>query len=139
MTSPRVVSLLSYAGMRTEIVPTVGWSKELVAYISWLRAGGKSENSVKLRSYQIRRFAHTTKACPYTVDNDVLTDYMGSHQWGTDTKRSHRAGLVSFYTWAHASGRIDHNPAALLPTVRTRAGKPRPGAGIVAQGGSGAR
>lgn len=98
----------------------------MATYTSWLRAGGKSENSIKLRSYQLRRFARTTRTAPYDVDSDTLTEYMGSHKWGTDTKRSHRAGLVSFYTWAHSSGRISHNPAALLPTVKTRAGKPRP-------------
>lgn len=126
MTRPNVVSLLSYAGMRTEIVPTGEWSRELIKYVSWLRAGGKSENSIKLRSYQVRRFAHTARVLPYEVTTEVLTDYMGSHDWGNDTKRSHRAGLVSFYTWAHASGSIDHNPAALLPTVKTPMGKARP-------------
>ena len=133
MTRPTVVSLLSYKGMRTEIIPTEEWSGELTAYMSWLRAGGKSENSIKLRSYQLRRYARTSKAKPYEATTETLTEYIGSHQWGLDTKRSHRAGLVSFYTWAHSSGRIDHNPAALLPTVRTPAGKARPAPEIALQ------
>lgn len=126
MSSPRVVNLISYAGMKTEIIPAPVWAAPLTKYLSWLRAGGKSEKTVKLRSYQVRRFARTTHTDPFNVTTEQLTDYMGAHAWGGNAKRSHRAGLVSFYTWAHASGRIDHNPARLLPTVRTPAGKPRP-------------
>lgn len=126
MTVARVVNLISYKGMRTEIVPVPEWAAPLGKYMSWLRAGGRSEKTVKQRSYQIRRFARSTGTAPFQVTTEELTDYLGSHAWGADAKRSHRAGLVSFYTWAHASGRIGHNPARLLPTVKTTAGKPRP-------------
>lgn len=37
-----------------------------------------------------------------------------------------RAALRTFYGWAHASGRLDHNPAGLLPPIRPARHAPRP-------------
>ena len=45
---------------------------------------------------------------------------------GSGTRPVLRAALRTFYGWAHASGRLDHNPAGLLPPIRPARHAPRP-------------
>jgi len=102
------------------------WARACDAFATWLRASGKPESTVYLRMYQVRRFAITIEKRPFDVVLDDLAVYLSAHRWSPNTRRATRSGLRSFYRWAHATGRMDHNPAELLPVVPAPLGRPRP-------------
>lgn len=120
--------LVSYSGMGKPLPVPPAWEPVLEEYAIWLRAAGRPESTVKMRRYQIARFARTTALAPFAATLDELIEYMGMHSWSPDTKHAHRSALRSFYSWGFSTGRIDADITALLPKVRTRAGKPRPAA-----------
>lgn len=120
--------LVTYTGMGKPLpVPPV-WEPVLEEFATWLRAAGRPESTVKMRRYQIARFARTTNLEPFAATIDQLVDYMGMHSWSPDTKHAHRSALRSFYAWGFSTGRIEADITAVLPKVRTRVGKPRPAA-----------
>lgn len=112
--------------MHQQLVPSPAWTLAISFYVAWMRAGDLSTGTMKLRDYHLRRFAVTTKLEPYAVELDDLVNYLGSHNWAANMRRSARTTLSSFYTWAASTGRLDVNPALDLPTVSSPIGKPRP-------------
>lgn len=63
---------------------------------------------------------------PWAVSTEELVEYLGSKPWAPETRRSYRASLRAFYSWAQATGRRQDNPAALLPTISLPRAVPRP-------------
>lgn len=125
-TRPNHLRLVAYTGMGKPIPVPPAWGQSLEDYATWMRAAGRPESTVKMRRYQIVRFARTMGGIPFEASLDELIAYMGMHEWSPDTKHAHRSGLRSFYAWGIATGRIREDITALLPKVRTRTGKPRP-------------
>jgi integrase/recombinase XerC len=74
----------------------------------------------------MRRFAAETGGHPWDVTTDQMLAWLGAQVWATETRRSYRAALCSFYRWAHISGRMASNPAALLPPIKPPVRLPRP-------------
>lgn len=104
-------------------------------YVAWMRSANRSDGTIKLRSYHLRRFAVTTGIEPFDATLDDLTGYLGSHAWSQNMRRSARTTLHSFYTWAASTGRVETSPALNLPPVSSPMGKPRPASETaVAQG-----
>jgi len=79
-----------------------------------------------LRDYQLRRFANDHGGEPWSVTTDEMVSWIGGKDWAAETKRAYRAALRSFYGWAHVTGRILTNPAALLPPIKSPIRMPRP-------------
>lgn len=102
------------------------WAKALDCYTAWLAAGGASAGTIRLRVRYLRRLAQATDNSPWQLTLDHLTAFLAHPGWQPETRKSARASVVGFYGWAHLTGRIDHNPSALLPKVRVPAGQPRP-------------
>lgn len=99
---------------------------DLIAlWTAWLLARDLAPQTVRLRAYQLRRFAESHPQL-LTVTVDVLAAWLGRSGWSTDTRRSQLAALRSFYGWAHASGRIEADPSRLLPRIRHSQHKARP-------------
>jgi integrase len=109
-----------------EISTPEAWCQPLGEYLSWMRAAGRPASSNYLRSYHLRRFAVDTGHAPFAVTLDDLVDYLSAHPWAKSTRHSVRSTLRGFYAWAHHTGRMDANPAILLPSVSPPQGKPRP-------------
>lgn len=97
----------------------------LYAWREWLIASGKPRTTVKLCVYQLRRWEEHHPRLLSTTTGDLVS-WLASHAWKPDTVKSFRAALVSFYGWAHLAGRMDHNPALTLPSVRCLPHPPRP-------------
>lgn len=113
---------------RVESKPKGGfsvWSGLLRDWALWMRASGKPESTIYLRTYHLRRFAKTHQD-PFVLDVGDLAVWLGGNGWGTETLRSYRASLRAFYSWAVAAGHCERSPAAALPTIKASAGKPRP-------------
>ena len=128
MVKARVIELKSYKDRRmTSPLPTPSsWVDPLHRFTQWMRASDYPRSTQDKRHYHLRRFANTSGLGPFEPTTDDLIDYLGSHDWSAQTKRSHRATLRAFYSWAHAAGATTTDPAALLPIVRTQPGTPRP-------------
>lgn len=111
---------------RGELVNHHVWMSALDEWQQWLSAAGKPSTTLYLRSYQMRRFANEIHSGPWVVTLALITAWLAGHDWSTETRRSYRAALRSFYGWAHLTGQMDHNPAGLLPSIRRAEGRPRP-------------
>lgn len=109
------------------IAAPAAWVTPLNDWGTWLRAAGRPPTTRYLRDYQVRRFAAAHPHMdPWQVTTDDLVTWLGAQNWKPATRRAYRAALRSFYGWAHAAGRTDHDPAGLLPTVRPERYLPRP-------------
>ncbi|MHA7275551.1 tyrosine-type recombinase/integrase [Arthrobacter sp. Hz1] len=106
-------------------VPVV-WAKELQQYRSYLRAAGRPETTVRKRMDSLNLLAREAVAGPWSIAFDDLVEWMQGKRWATETRRGYRQTLQSFYSWAVATGRVDENPAALLPLVKASLPSPRP-------------
>ena len=97
------------------------------SWSTWMRAAGRPETTIYLRTYHVRRaFREIADAGPLTVTTEQLVEWLGSKAWKPDTRRSYRTSLRVFYAWAQATGRRQDNPAELIPHVRVPRGIPRP-------------
>ena len=102
------------------------WDGPLEQWGAWLRAADRPATTRYLRGYQMRRFATEHGGHPWDVTTDDLVAWLGGQEWATETRRSYRAALRSFFGWAHTSGRMNHNPAGLLPPIKAPTRLPRP-------------
>lgn len=107
------------------------WVDLLLLWLDWLRATDLAEGTIKLRSYQLRRFARFLadefpQIAPDGVTIDMLTSYLAAPSWSSSTKRSARSALKSFYGWLRLSERISSDPTRHLRRIAARTGSPRP-------------
>lgn len=93
---------------------------------SWMRAAGRPDTTVTLRTYQLTRVAAGLDL--WTATTEDLAGWIANQGWSPETKRSWRAALIGFYRWAILTGRTTANPAADLPIVQVprRAARPAP-------------
>lgn len=103
------------------------WRQPIAAYRTYLRATGRSEETVRTRVNAVRRFSRDMRHLePEQVTLDELAEWFGGKRWATETRKLHRDALRSFYSWAVNSGRMSSSPAESLPPIRAAAPVPRP-------------
>lgn len=103
------------------------WSAELGAWASWLAASGQSQQTIRQRTYVLRRLACAHPQWgPWDLELDDLSTWMGSLGVGSAALRVARQSLRAFYRWGVATGRISADPSAELPAVRHPRALPRP-------------
>lgn len=103
------------------------WLSVIQSWEMYLRAAGRPETTIYLRTYHVRRFAAGhVDLNPWVVTHDDLTVWLGSHRWEVETLRTYRASLRSFYDWAALANHVPSSPAKLLPPVRPHRRRPRP-------------
>lgn len=102
------------------------WMTMIDTWANSLRAQAQSPETIRRRREQLTRLAreHADRD-PLSLTLTDLTNWLGSHTWAPETMRQNRASIRSFYTWAHATGQTDTNPAAQLPAVKAPAPKKR--------------
>lgn len=101
-------------------------SENLVKWAAWMRAAGRPETTIELRTYHVGRVFREVKKSPWDVSTEDLIFWLASHNWAPNTRRSYRASLRGFYAWAQATGERADSPAHLLPQVDVPRGVPRP-------------
>lgn len=103
---------------RMETDPIAGWRDYLIA-------AGRPHTTIRLRTYQLQRLQEAHPRL-LAVTTEQLTAWLASHDWAAETRRSMRAALRSFYSWAEASELVDRDPTRLLPSIRPAKHPPRP-------------
>lgn len=97
----------------------------LGSYGDWLTAGGKSDETRRLREHYVRRWLDHI-GDPLSATLDDLLSFLACAHWSPETRKSARASLRTFYAYLLATGQVDRDPTAGLPPVRVPAGRPRP-------------
>lgn len=97
---------------------TAAWGGEIEAWATALRAAGRSEETIRLRTHHVGRLGRWAgDRGPWALTLDDLLAWTGGQRWQPDTRRSVRASLRGFYRWAHLTGRVEADPAVGLPTI----------------------
>jgi integrase len=105
----------------------VRWIYAIDAWTNWMIAAGVSIRTIELRRYQMRRLAEAhLRRSPWRINTNDLIEWMSGQPWSQETRRSYRATLRAFYTWAEQSRRTRRNPTSSLPAVRAPHTVPRP-------------
>jgi integrase/recombinase XerC len=104
------------------------WGDVLERWSHHLRAAGQSPETIRLRLYHVRRCAREVKVGPAELDTETLTLWLSQPGWTASTRRSVRASLRVFYSWAMSAGIVMTSPAHDLPPVRVPRALPRPAA-----------
>lgn len=82
-----------------------------------MRAAGSTTGTLRLRRHYVTMFARQRRRGPWRVTTDELVDWVASPGWSTETRRSARASVRGFYTWATLTGRTETNPSQALPAI----------------------
>lgn len=98
----------------------------LPLWTAWLRASERSETTVRLREYHVRRYLNSVPAETDPMDLEWLVAYLSNPRWKAATRRSARTSLRIWTTWLHRTGRIFADPLALIPPARSPKPLPRP-------------
>ncbi|GAA4178924.1 tyrosine-type recombinase/integrase [Gryllotalpicola koreensis] len=97
------------------------WLDLINSYLGWLASGGIAAGTLKLRRYQLERFALEIDKPASEVRLDDVIDYFEGRKWSGATVRSVRAALRGFYRWGCAVGRLDDDPTRLLRPLKHNA------------------
>lgn len=103
------------------------WTRELDAWRAHQVAGAMARSSQSLRRRHLTwlgEWAGTRG--PYELVLEDLLSFLEPHDWDSETRRSVRSSLRTFYSWAVLSGRAASNPALNLPRVKPKPPRPHP-------------
>lgn len=101
------------------------WNDALALYALAQTAAGRAPGTVRLHRHYLTTLAGLYGR-PLGVTTTQLVAFLAVEHWKPETRKSARAAVCGFYRWAHGSGLVDDDPAALLPPIRVPPGKPRP-------------
>lgn len=103
------------------------WQAWLTDFRRHSLASGSPLTTINTRATHLARIARALDPItPADVTTDDLLDYLAVQDWKAETRRGVRQTLRTFYRWAGETGRIDNDPAAPLPRVKSSPPLPRP-------------
>lgn len=106
------------------------WVVDVTAWERAMIGAGRSMQTVRLRSYHLRRLGRWSwqngRQRILELQLDDLNNYLGSHTWAPATRRSHVSSLRSFYRWARITGRRPDDPTEHVEHVRPSRPRPHP-------------
>ncbi|WP_160119501.1 tyrosine-type recombinase/integrase [Kocuria rhizophila] len=103
------------------------WSTALTGFSTWMRAASRSESTIALRVYWIRRLAQSTAAdSPATITEEQITDWLAQGCWKPATRKSALASVRRFFTWMALYHHRASNPTACLLNVPAPCYRARP-------------
>lgn len=103
------------------------WAVAADEWIVYLTAADRTSETRLLRRGHVQRVARSIGvADPWAVTAEQLVAWFGAQSWQTETRRSYRSSLRSFYDWAVLAGHVEESPARRLPTVKPAPPNPRP-------------
>lgn len=96
---------------RSKSVPA-SWSGPLNLFCQWLRASGRSPETVKLRRAHVAQMSRAIGVAPADVTRDELFEWLGSRHWARESRRAMRASLKQWWEWFGRSELLDGLPKA---------------------------
>lgn len=96
----------------------------LTRYETHCRASGMRPSTIRLRVMWLRRISEDIDL--ETATYGQLIDWLGSHDWQPETRKSARNAMRSFYRWALDEDLLPTDPSSRLPSVRVPTGVPNP-------------
>jgi integrase len=102
------------------------WAEPIQGWLAWLRVSGRSEQTLGLRMYQIRRVARAFPDGLGAVTPEALVEWLAGQTWGLATLRSHVTAICSFLAWAERNGLVSGELRAGLPRVAQPRPLPKP-------------
>lgn len=104
-----------------------GWESSIRGWLSYLRASGTRDTTLKVRRGQVRAIARRTRtAHPRDITLNQLVELCSGSNWSREHRKGVRAALISFYDWCVTEGECPMNTAAGLPKVAAAKPRPRP-------------
>lgn len=94
-------------------------------WAEFMRAGNLTGGTVALRLSHVRRCLGDLDVQVADVTEDALVGWLSGHTWSPATRRSARASLRSFWSWAARRG-LCEDVAATLPRAAVPRAVPRP-------------
>lgn len=98
----------------------------LSAFAAYQRSQGLAPATIKNRQSIIRGINRRTGLSVLTASTAMLREHVGREGVSLGTRRTERAVLVAFYSFALEEGYRDDDPTARLPKIRVGRGTPRP-------------
>lgn len=98
----------------------------LEAYLAHLRAQGLAPSTLATRAGYLHRLAEHLGGDLLAATPEALVGFVGHDGWKPETRKSARASVRGFYTWAVESGLADVDPSRRLPSVKVPPGAPHP-------------
>lgn len=85
-------------------------------FVSWLRAGGVAEGTVRLRVHHVTRFAKHYDVL--TASTEDVIAWLENPGWKPATRMAARSSLRSFYRWATETDLVAKDPTAKTRPVK---------------------
>jgi len=129
--SPLVeTSALGYKrAMTTEVRVAPGWGNAISGYVRYLKAVDRSEGTIYLRSWQLRRFSQAFRGRnPWELTESDIETYMGTLDMARRTKRSMLTTIRQFYKFGMRKGLVKIDPTLYIESIPDVPGQPRPAA-----------
>lgn len=98
----------------------------LTAFAAYQRSQGLAASTIRNRDTIVRGMRRFTGAPLLAATVDDLRSYIGREGVSLGTRRTERAALAAFYSFALEEGYRDDDPTARLPKIRVGRGTPRP-------------
>lgn len=102
-----------------------GWAKPVEDFLSYKKASGASEQTLKTRMYQLYEFAKKSGTTPDKITPQHVTTALADCK-AQYTRKGLRNALSTFFRYLKETGYRDDNPAAALPNIRAPRPHPKP-------------
>lgn len=104
------------------------WDAAIRDWDTAAHGAGMMPATRRLRCYYLRRFAAWLPpgTGPWQVSGDLVLGWLADGDWSPETRKSARASLRVFYTWALESDRTATDPMLRVRGIRVPSGAPRP-------------
>lgn len=105
---------------------TPAWDTAIRTFSDYLRAAGHQPGTIHRRNYWVTRAARDLGGSPWTTDPNTIVSWAAGHNWASETRRSVRSSLRTFWAWGMDAGFTTVNAARLLPAIKSRKALPKP-------------
>ena len=107
------------------MLTTVGKYGAPEDYVNWLRAGGCTVGTIKVRASYVGRFLDTVPDYTHATQSD-LAEFLCNPAWSPETRKSARTSMRVFFGWLAECDYIEKDPTKGLRAVRVPRALPRP-------------
>lgn len=102
------------------------WREHIDNWIDSLKAGGRSDGTLRTRRYKMTHISCLIGGSPLKVTHGEIVAVFASQSWKPETRKGYRNTITSFFGWMQASGLRDDDPSDGIPRAKRPKPHPRP-------------